>query len=207
MTQPANEKGPDSAGGRVAAAVLAGGRASRLAGDKANAMLAGSTLAGRAVGSLRSAGLEPFVVTKRDRPVEVQGAQVVIETDLPQHPLTGVAAAIREAGGRDVVVLACDLPLLPVEYLAWLAGREGETVIPCPGGAPQPLAARYRPADLVTIDAALERQASAREAAGELRASFAGEDELSRFGDPAAMFLNVNTPGDLERAEGLLAAG
>ena len=76
-----------------------------------------------------------------------------------------------------------------------------------PAERPSPLAARYRPADLVTIDAALERQASAREAAGELRACFAGEDELSRFGDPAAMFLNVNTPGDLERAEGLLAAG
>jgi molybdopterin-guanine dinucleotide biosynthesis protein A len=201
-----NEKGPSNAGGRVAAAVLAGGRASRLGGDKANATLAGSTLAARAVASLRAAGLEPFVVTKRDRPVDVEGARVVIEPDLPRHPLAGVATAIREAGQRPVVVLACDLPLLPVEYLAWLAGQEGETVVPCPGGAPQPLAARYRPDDLVTIDAALERQASAREAASGLGASFVGDGDLARFGDPSTMFLNVNTAADLARAEAALAA-
>lgn len=204
-----NKREATAAGGQVAAAVLAGGRASRLGGEKANAPLAGSTLTARAVGSLNAAGLEAFVVTKRDRPVEVEGARVVVEPDLPQHPLVGVATAIREAGRRDVLVLACDLPLLPVAYVTWLSQRTRETVIPCPGGAPQPLAARYRPDDLITIDAALERHASAREAAAELSATFVGDDELARFGDPEQMFFNVNTAADLKRAETLLttAAG
>jgi molybdopterin-guanine dinucleotide biosynthesis protein A len=204
VTEPATDT---ASGARtsVAAAVLAGGRASRLGGDKANAVLGGETLATRTVGSLRQAGLDPFIVTKRDRPVEVEGASVVIEPDLPQHPLAGVAAAIREAGGLDVIVLACDLPFIPVAWLGWLAGRDGETVIPCPGGVPQPLAARYRPGNLKTIEAALDRQAPAREAAAELAAAFPGDDELADFGDPEEMFFNVNTAADLRRAEDRLA--
>ncbi len=185
--------------------MLAGGKASRLGGDKANAMLAGSSLIERAVASLEAAGLEAFVVIKRDRPVELEGVDVVIEADEPQHALAGIATAIREAGDRQVIVLACDLPLLPVEYLEWLAAHDGGSLIPCPGGELQPLAARYSPSDLGLIEAALARQAPARQAAAELDATLITDDDLARFGDPAVMFFNVNTPEDLLRAEALLA--
>ena len=103
-------------------------------------------------------------------------------------------------------MLACDLPLLPVDYLAWLAGHEGGTVIPCPGGDPQPLAARYSPQDLAVLEAALEAEAPARQAVAGLDATFVGDDELTRFGDPGRIFTNVNTPDDLARAEAVLAA-
>jgi molybdopterin-guanine dinucleotide biosynthesis protein A len=189
---------------RVTAAVLAGGRGERIGEAKANVRLAGSTLAERAVASLRQAGLDPFIVTKRDRPVEIEGVEVVVEPDRPRHPLAGIAAAIRKAGERQVIVLACDLPLLTPDFFAWLADHDGGTVIPCPGGEPQPLAGRYGPADLEAIESALERQAPAREAAAGLAATFAGDGELARFGDPAVMFTNVNTPEDLRRAEALL---
>lgn len=189
---------------RVAAAVLAGGRGVRIGEHKANVPLAGITLASRAVASLRKAGLDPFIVTKRDRPVDIAGVEVVVEPDHPRHPLAGVAAAIRRAGERRVIVLACDLPLLPPAYFSWLADHDGGTLIPCPGGEPQPLAGRFSPADLGPIESALARQAPVREAAAGLAATFAGDDQLSPFGDPAVMFTNVNTPEDLRRAEELL---
>ncbi len=175
--------------------------------DKANALIGGSTLASRAVASLRQAGLDPFIVTKRDRPVEIDGVEVLFEAEGRRHPLAGVAAAIREAAGRSVIVLACDLPLIPPAYFAWLAEHAAGTVIPCPGGRPQPLAARYGPADLEPIEAALARQAPVRDAAEELCATLVGDEELARFGDPASMFLNVNTAEDLRRAEVLLPEG
>lgn len=185
---------------RVAAAVLAGGRGSRIGEGKANVTIAGSTLAVRAVTSLRQAGLDPFIVTKRDRPVEIEGVEVLIEADEPRHPLTGVAAAIRKAGERSVIVLACDLPLLPPAYFVWLADREGGTVIPCPEGRPQPLAGRYRPADIGPVESALGRQEPAKSAVARLSPVLAGDAELDRFGDPAVIFSNVNTRADLRRA-------
>jgi molybdopterin-guanine dinucleotide biosynthesis protein A len=191
--------------GGVAAAVLAGGRGSRIGFDKANLNLAGATLAERAVASLRQAGLDPFVVTKSDRPVAIDGVEVLVEADQPRHPLAGVAAAIRRADGRQVIVLACDLPLIPPAFFAWLAGLEGGSVVPCPGGESQPLAARYSPADLEPIEAALRREAPVREAAADLSATLVGDRELAAFGDPAVMFTNLNTPEDLRRVEGLIA--
>lgn len=189
---------------RVAAAVLAGGRGSRIGENKANVLLAGCSLAERAVASLRQAGLDPFIVTKRDRPVDIESVEVLVEADEPQHPLTGVAAAIREAAGRPVIVLACDLPLLPVAFFTWLADHDGGTVIPCPGGQPQPLAGRYSPADLDPVESALRLHASAKSVVGQLPATLVGNDELSRFGDPAVIFSNVNSPADLRQAEALL---
>lgn len=199
---------PDEAPGTrrkpVAAAVLAGGRGSRIGEDKANVSLAGSTLAARAVASLRKAGLNPFIVTKRDRPVEIDGVEVLVEPDEPRHPLTGVAAAIRRAGKHPVIVLACDLPLLPAAYFAWLADHEAGTVIPCPGGHPQPLAGRYRPVDLAPVESALEQEVSAKFAVAQLSPTLVDDAELTRFGDPETIFSNVNTQADLRHAEKLL---
>ncbi len=207
MIVPPSDAAPEAGRRAVSAAVLAGGRASRIGGDKANLLLDGESLARRAVNSLVAAGLDPFVVTKRDRPVEIEGIRVLIEPDRPRHALAGVVAAIREAAGRPVIVIACDLPLLPVDFLAWLSGHDGGTVIPCPGGDPQPLAARYSQRDLAALEAALAAEAPARQAVAGLDATFADERELGRFGDPATIFTNVNTRADLARAEALLKAG
>jgi molybdopterin-guanine dinucleotide biosynthesis protein A len=179
----------------------------RIGEDKANVLLAGSTLASRAVASLRQAGLDPFIVTKADRPVEIAGVKVLVEPDHPRHPLAGVAAAIRSAGERSVIVLACDLPLLPAAYFTWLAEHDGGTIVPCPGGEPQPLAGRYSPGDLEAIESALERHAPARQAAAGLGATFASDEQLLQFGDPAVIFTNVNTLEDLLKAEDFLERG
>lgn len=175
-----------------------------MGGHKANVSLAGSSLVTRAVRSLRQAGLDPFIVTKRDRPVEIEGVEVVVEADEPQHPLAGVVAAIRSASERPVIVLACDLPLLPSAYFAWLADHEAGTVIPSPGDRPQPLAGRYRPGDLESVESALRQEASAKFAVAQLSPTLVGDADLARFGNPAAIFSNVNTRADLRRAELLL---
>lgn len=193
---------------RVAAAVLAGGAASRMGGGKAGILLAGRPLITWPLAALRAAGLDPFVVTKTDRPVDgdpaLRGVTVVIEPDEPRHPLLGVLEALRHAGGRPVIVIGCDLPLLAPEYLRWLAGFPGGTVAPRAGGHLQPLAARYG-ADAIS---AVERGVGAGESATGVITGLdpivIEEDELRRFGDPDQMFTNVNTPADLERAGRLL---
>ncbi len=66
----------------------------------------------------------------------------------------------------------------------------------------EPLCALYRPAALAALAAAVERGIAAphrlTEAAG-LRVRFLEGERLRRCGQPADLFLNLNTARDLER--------
>ncbi len=200
---------------RVAAAVLAGGAGSRMGRPKAGAMLAGRPLIDYPLEALRAAGLDPFIVTKADRPLDATAggagpavaAEVVVEPDRPRHPLVGILAAIEHARGRSVLVVACDMPLLPPPLLGWLAERTGGTVVPRVSGHLQPLAALYGPEAAAPVRAGIERGLAIRKALAELDPVTIEEDELRRFGDPARMFANANTPEDLARIETELRSG
>ncbi len=207
MTGTQSAEGNPQAGRPVAAALLAGGLAKRMGGDKAGALVGGVPLAVHGTNALRQAGLDPFIVTRADRPFAVEGVPVVTKEHGPRHPLAGVAEAIRRAGGRDVIVLACDLPLLPAAFLAWLAARPDGAAMPQPGGRAQPLAARYSPENLTAIESLLERRMPTRQAVEAIRPYLIEDEVLRAFGDPDRMFFNVNSPEDLRRAERLLATG
>ncbi|MDQ1436797.1 MAG: molybdenum cofactor guanylyltransferase [Acidimicrobiaceae bacterium] len=64
-----------------------------------------------------------------------------------QGPLAAVAAAAPAVAGLDVVVLACDMPLVTARLLGWLATQPG-TAVPVVDGRAQPLCARYAAADV-----------------------------------------------------------
>lgn len=183
--------------------VLAGGRGSRLGGEKAGLELAGRPLAHYALAALEAAGLEAFLCAKPGQELPPLGVPVLPEPESPRHPLCGVVAALRELE-RPVVAVACDLPLLAPELLEALAAAPEPLVVPAPGGRPQPLAARYAPELLPALEEALTREAPLTGTVEALGPRLLGDGELRRFGDPAELFLNVNEPRDLARAEHLL---
>jgi molybdopterin-guanine dinucleotide biosynthesis protein A len=163
------------------------------------------------------------------RPVVAGLPEVVLEAAEPSHPLVGIIAALRHAG-RPVVVLAGDMPLASPALLAALAGTTPSSpsdappppgtdaspglvvspdeplVVPAPGGEPEPLQARWSPALLPALEAALAREEPLRRTVASLAPRLLDDAELARFGDPARTFLNVNDAADLERAERALAS-
>lgn len=181
-----------------------------MGGEKAGALLAGRPLISYPVAALRAAGLDPFVVTKADRPVDglpgIDDVEVVVEPDEPRHPLLGVLTALRRAGRRPVIVTGCDLPLLPPEYLRWLATRPGGTVLPRVEGRLQPLAARYGPDAASEVEHGVRTEAPMKAVIAGLSATVVAEEDLRRFGDPSRTFANVNTPKDLVAIERILTA-
>jgi molybdenum cofactor guanylyltransferase len=182
-------------------AVLAGGHGRRLGGAKAKVELAGRPLVCHALAALEAAGLEAVVVAKPDTELPPLGCPVVREPELPRHPLCGIVAALREAEGRAVVVLACDMPLAAPALLERLAAASGRLVVPAPGGRLEPLQARYGAALLPALEAALARREPLRRSVAALAPRRLGDEELERWGDPARLFLNVNDGDDLKRAE------
>jgi molybdopterin-guanine dinucleotide biosynthesis protein A len=189
---------PDSALG----AVLAGGRGSRLGGAKATVELARRPLISYPLAALAEAGIDAFVVAKPGTDLRPLEADIVTEPAEPIHPLTGIVAALRHAG-RPLVVLGCDFPFAPPALLRTLADAPEPLVVPAPGGAPQPLMARWSPELLPQLKRALDREGPLRRTVASLAPRLLEDAELAPFGDPARTFFNVNTPADLGTAEAM----
>jgi molybdopterin-guanine dinucleotide biosynthesis protein A len=128
---------------------------------------------------------------------------VLLEPEEPVHPLAGIVAALRQTG-RPLVVLGCDFPFVPPALLRALADAPEPLVVPAPGGEPQPLVARWTPALLPALEVALAGEEPLRRTVGALSPRLLDDAELARFGDPARVSFNVNTPADLAAAARLL---
>lgn len=153
--------------------------------------------------AIAEAGLEPLVIAKAATELPELDARVVREESEDHHPLHGVIAALRAADGRPVLIVACDMPLLSPDLLAWLAGLPA-TAIPRAGGILQPLLARYEATAGAALSVAVRDGLSAQAAALALRPRVIEEAELAAFGAPEHLLLNVNDERDLARAASLL---
>jgi molybdopterin-guanine dinucleotide biosynthesis protein A len=178
--------------------------------DKALLRLGGATLLERAVGLIRDAGGEPLIVAP-DRPgYEAAGARRVDEAAgdaASSGPLAALRHGLRACGASTVVALACDLPLVPPALLRHLAATVSryDAVVPRASGELQVLAAAYAARCLPALDRCLnEGRYSVHGFVSEVRVKFLDRQDLEPFGGEE-IFLNVNEPSDLARAEVLLA--
>jgi molybdopterin-guanine dinucleotide biosynthesis protein A len=170
---------------------------------KATVELAGKPLIERPLQAMREARLEAVVVAKPGTGLPPLDVQVWEEPNEPSHPLTGIVAAL-ERGGRPLVVCGCDLPFVPAALLAHLAGRSEPLVVLEATGRLHPLIGRYTPALIDALRTGRDEQRALHEVVTELGAVRITEPKLRRYGDPERIVFNVNTPGDLARAEELV---
>lgn len=184
-------------GGRLAGAVLAGGAGRRLGGTKPATLLAGRPLIAYPLAALRAVCSPVAVVAKRDSPLPQVGYGIELwrEPDEPRHPLAGIVEALRRAGGRAVVVLACDLPLVTPDVVRALAAAPpAVAVLARAGEEVQPLCARYDLAALAVLEG-FDPAVRLQEAVAVLDPEFVDV--------PAQTLLNVNDAGGLADAERL----
>jgi molybdopterin-guanine dinucleotide biosynthesis protein A len=189
--------------------VLAGGRGSRLGGEKAAIELGGRPLASYPAAALTEAGIEAVVYAKPGQALPELDVPVRREPDEPRHPLCGIVAALRDCAptGRPLVVVACDLPFVPPALLAAFAAAPEPLVIAAPGGRPQPLLGRYDPALLPALETALEDEEPLTRTVTELGARLLDDAALAHFGELARIAFNVNAEEDLDEARKNLVIG
>lgn len=182
--------------------VLAGGAGRRLGGGKALVALQGRPLLRYPLAALREALPEVVVVAKRDTALPpLPGIAVWSEPDEPRHPLTGIVHALREGGGRPILVCAGDLPLVTSEIVRGIARADAAgapAVVPRAEGRLQPLLARYEPEALAPLAAALANDP------GRLTEIVAALAPRVLDVPGARPFFNVNVPEDLLTAAALL---
>ena len=178
--------------------------------DKALLEVGGRTLLLRAVDAVREAGGEPIVLGPPRSAAAVRGARQADETR-GAGERAGPLPALRHGlalcrAGQAALALACDVPLVTAEFLRFLigAGPGWDAVVPRVADEDQVLTAAYDPACLPVFDRALQRGERAVHAVlADLRVRFLDAEAIAPFGG-AAIFLNVNTPADKERAEAAL---
>ena len=105
-----------------------------------------------------------------------------------------------------MVLVAWDMPFVPPGLLSALRDRAtgADVVVPASDSrrGVEPLCAYYAPSCLTPIERRLDandlRVVSFYD---DVRVARLEPDEVARFGDPARLFHNINTPLDLELAE------
>lgn len=181
--------------------VLAGGESRRMGRDKAGLELGGETLAAGAARRLAAVCPEVAVADRGGR--LVPGLPSLLDGP-GRGPAAGLLGAARAYPGRPLLALACDLPHVPVPLLAALTLQEGaDWVLPRWSGGAEPLCALWGPRALALLEARVARGIYALwSLAGEesLAIRWLEGDLLAAFGPPAELFLNVNTPEELEKA-------
>jgi molybdenum cofactor guanylyltransferase len=179
--------------------VLAGGAGRRIGGDKCTVELAGRPLVLYPIAALRRVCEQVVVVAKQDTklPQLAGEAEVWIEPDEPRHPLAGIVHALRTASARRLLVLACDMPLVPEDLLrALLGAAEGAGAVARCGGIAEPLCACYT-RDALSGLQHFEPSARAADVVEALRVTYVEWED-------ADAVLSVNAPEDVIRAQTLL---
>jgi molybdopterin-guanine dinucleotide biosynthesis protein A len=183
--------------------VVAGGKSRRMGRDKALLAWSGTDLLDHAVARLGTVCASVQVLCGAERRYEGRGVPVETDAVPDAGPLGGIFTGLLGMGPGTGLFLGVDMPFVTVDLLRRLlelsAGHDA--VVPLSARGPEPLCAVYRSTCLEPIRRRL--------AAGDLKAtSFwpdadvlpARAEHLSGLGPLDAMFRNVNSPADYDRA-------
>jgi molybdenum cofactor guanylyltransferase len=196
----------------VAAAIIAGGRGTRLGGvDKTALLVDGRSILSRQLAVLRPLFARILLVTSVRPPHDADVVVVQDRGPAGQGPLAGLDAALAalQPSERAVVCVGCDMPLLTSAALRLLrdVAPQADAVVPLIDGHSEPLFARYSRACAPAIAAAI---ASGRLKTSDVLRSLSVHwlrEPALREVDPALLSLeNVNTAEDLARVDSLARA-
>ncbi|HTA21700.1 MAG TPA: molybdenum cofactor guanylyltransferase [Polyangia bacterium] len=191
----------------VAAAIIAGGAATRLGGvPKSTLVVEGRSIAERLLETLRATFARVLVVANDPTPWQALGVEIVPDVYPDAGPLAGVHAALVAASAHaGVVCVAGDMPFVVPALLALLRDHapEAAALVPRVGGRPEPLLARWGSACLPVVAARLAaRRRAVHETFAALATTWLDEPALRVVDPELRSFTNVNTPEDLRRARG-----
>jgi molybdopterin-guanine dinucleotide biosynthesis protein len=192
----------------VSLALLVGGKSTRMGEDKAFAPFHDGTLLEWMWNRYSPLFAHAYVVARDSTRFHGLGMPVIVDA-LPEHgSAVGVYTATLAAPTERVICLACDTPFVTPQFLRTLVARSKgyDVFVPRHGEFLQPLCAVYGKG---TLDAYRRFIGSGGRCIfdiyPDLNTGYLDMDDGSH-GDPEALFMNVNTPAELEAARQRLAA-
>ena len=192
----------------IAGAIVAGGASSRFGGQAKGLLhVGGRRIIDRIAAALRPVVENVAVVSNApDADEWMPGAAVWRDERSERASIVGIHTALLHA--ETVIVVAWDMPFVTQALMQALARGltpRASAVVPDGPHGPEPMCALYTRACMPVVEAALT--------GGDWRMTALVErlprlvriplDTLTKLGDPARLFFNVNTPEDLAAAEAM----
>jgi molybdopterin-guanine dinucleotide biosynthesis protein A len=174
--------------------VLIGGASRRMGSDKASIEFAGTTLLKRSVDVLSEVFLS-VVISGGDQPPA--GAIVLPDLVPGLGPLGGLDTAYRAAAGRDVFLLAVDMPFVEASTILTIVEPRVTAMsvrVPLAAGHRQPLCAVYGSG----LGPVVRDRIESKDRSMESLFGAVNIEEITGFDDD--VFMNVNTQADLDSA-------
>ena len=184
---------------RFSAAVLAGGKSTRMGRDKAALRLNGRSLAEHQADKFKALGLTDRMLS--GWPESIAGTRFVPDEFPARGPLGGIHACLGAAEHDAVLFLSVDVPLVPAEALcALLEAHSGGITLLSVDGVLQPLIGVYDRSLRAAAEEILRSDSTAVRRLFELR-----PPRLVPYtGDPA-LLRNCNAPADYEWLVGMFS--
>ena len=192
-----------STGSSLSVAVLAGGQSRRMGRDKALLELGGSPLIERVLAAVAPLNAHRMLLAGDPAPFDHLGLPVHADLRADSGPLGGLHTALSLAPSPIVLLLACDLPFVTVDFLRFLLAARGDhqVLVPRDADGLHPLCAVYTRSCLPAVERALDRGDRRMRAFHDEVDVRVVESQEWRDLDPRDILLaNLNTPEDYRRA-------
>ncbi|SHJ08474.1 molybdenum cofactor guanylyltransferase [Desulfofundulus thermosubterraneus] len=184
--------------------VLVGGGSSRMGANKALIRFGGEKLLDRVVVRMQEAFARLILITNDPDKYNYLGLPVIGDIYPGRGPLSGIHAGLCAASTPYIFVVACDMPFVDPKLALYLARQAPgfDVVVVRDGPYLEPLFAVYGRGCLEPIESILRRGLRARvvDFFPAVRVKYIERGNLSDFAGVDKVFMNINTPQDLERA-------
>jgi molybdopterin-guanine dinucleotide biosynthesis protein A len=193
----------------VTGVIQAGGKSTRMGGEpKALIELGGRCIVERVLDVLREVTTQVLVVTNTPEIYAFLGVPMVPDVFPEGGSLGGIYSGLQAAPGDAAFTVACDMPFLSAAVARLVIARadEADVVAPLIGEQWETLHAAYGKACLGPMERRLrEGRLKITGFFPDVRVLAVPEADVARLADPGVVFMNVNTPAELERARALAA--
>jgi molybdopterin-guanine dinucleotide biosynthesis protein A len=195
----------------VTGVVQAGGRSTRMGGHpKALLDLGGQRIIERVVNAVSAVLDDLLIVTNTPDLYAFLGLPMVGDVYPDAGSLGGIYSGLDAARGAAAFTVACDMPFLSPDVIRLVVARarDADVVIPRVGGQLETLHAVYGRRCLPAMEACVRAgRYKITGFFGDVRVLEVPEAELAEHADVGQVFMNVNTPEELELARALLERG
>ena len=192
---------------KASAIILAGGKNTRIARDKAFIQLPrGETILQNTLNILQKIFPEIIIVTNQKEAYLKFNVQVVEDLIKESGPLGGIFTGLCYSTSKHNFVVACDMPFIKPGLIRLLLDESGtsDVVIPQIDEEVEPLFALYSKNCIPVMFEHLQKQnLKIREVIGKLQVKKIGEKDIDRLDPQHLSFFNIKTEEDLRKAESL----
>jgi molybdopterin-guanine dinucleotide biosynthesis protein A len=194
---------------RVTGVIQAGGKSTRMGGrPKALLEVGGRRIIERVLDVVAPVVDDVLIVTNTPELYAFLGVPMVADLHPDHGSLGGIFSGLAAATGEAAFTVACDMPFLHRDVARLVVARaaEGDVIIPRVGTQLETMHAVYAKACLPPIEARL--RAGRFKIVGffdSVRVVEIAEADIVRHRPAEVVFMNVNTPEELARAQALVA--